>query len=316
MRQVVTPRIVLDGENLSPELINENLRAIAAALDDNRSQRYTYSEVRLPLAGVANTDAQVLREIALRRPGASNAVEVVGVEVVLYAAAGATWTLSCSDTTFPSLAVDTAGATTEASGSSDVPIPIPSSSSDVLFTLSCPTASTITDGDLVVHLRCDRGDQGADFAGYDPPPFTSFTSTAAATLEAQVDTAMPAAVAAELAADDDLRAEVYAWRNFGPTGTRVFRAPSGAREILRLEVYVVAAAGRNVTAEVSGGTLTLFSATANGAGVAARAVAGSAPGATATTADDPTDPTDDTLVTVTDNGVGAVLLAYAVLWWR
>ena len=192
MRHVVTPRIFLDGENLNPEPVNENLRSIAAALDDNRARRYTYGEVRLPLAGVTNASAAVLREIAMRRPGASRAVEVVGVEVAIYATAGATWVLSCSDSTFPSLSIDTAGATTEASASSDVPIPIASSSSDVTFTLSCATASTVVDGDLVVHLRCDRGDQGADFSGYDPPAFTSATSTAAATLEAEVDTAIPA----------------------------------------------------------------------------------------------------------------------------
>lgn len=315
MSRLANPHAFLRGENVSPDDLNANLRAVAGALDDVRARRYTYGEIHISLAGLTNASNEVLRQFAIRRPGVDGAVEVFGAEVVIYADVGDTWTLSCSDATFPDLDVETAGATTEAHAASvSLPIPIPSSSSDVTFTLSCPSTSTIVDGVLILHTRCDRGDQGNDFVGLDPDAFSSDIDTDVATVEYEVDTMPTAAINREAQAESDLRADVLAVRALA--AAVMFRISSGERRLSRVEVYSVANIGRNVTVDLSGAGLSAVSVTVNGTGATNRAHGGANPGATANVSADRTDPSDDVIVTFTPNAAGGFSLVYAIVWWR
>jgi hypothetical protein len=307
------PHHFVDGENLDVEKLNDNLEAISRNTQRSLDARYTYSHLCMDFDGVTDASAEVLRQLAIRRFAADNAAEVFAVELVIYSASGVTWTLASSDTSWPSISLATAGATTEATASSNIPVSITSASSDLTFTLSASGASTITRGYLVVHLRCDRGNQGTSHAGYFPTLLTSATTGIAGALDTEL-TALAAAVTRDTTNSLDLRAELYMVRNLAAGSNVVFRAPSGARRILGIAAYVVAAATEDVDFDVSGG-ITNINVNVPGAGVATRDVGVASAGADATQDDDPTDATDDLTLTIADTGAASALLAYAIIWW-
>jgi hypothetical protein len=301
------PHRFVTATNLDVEKINDNLEAGARAIQDNLDKRYTYSQLFFPVDGITDASAEVLRAFAIRRPGANNAVEVCGVEVVIYAAGSVTWTLACSDTTWPSITVTAAGATTEATASSGVPVSVPSSSSDLTFTLSAPAASTITRGYLIVHLRCDRGNQGTSHAGYTPSLLNSASSTAGSVLDTEL-AALASAVSRDLASQYDLRCECFSTRSLAAGSSIVFRLPSGQRTRMRIQGYVVAANTETVTFDQDS-----TSKAVTGTGVTSRATDGIA--VSGGSNDDPMDSTDDSVITISNAGVASALLAYVLVWW-
>ncbi len=309
-----TPNAFFTGDTLDMEKLNDNLEHAARDIKNSMDRRYTYSHARLDLDGVTNASAQVLRELALRLPADTRRVEVCAVEVVIYATASVDWVLSCSDTAWPSITVTGAGSTTEATGSSGIPVQIASDSTDTLFTMATAGVSTITRGYVIVHFRCDRWIQDPSiYTPYKPTLLTSASTGVNTLLDTEL-TSVASKVAADTSADIDIRCEISSTRNLAAAGSVAFRAPSGARRILRVQGYVVAAATETVTFSVSGG-ITIITFDVTGAGVAARATGGADAGVDATQADDPMDASDDASISMIDIGAASALLAYVVIWW-
>ena len=302
-----------DVSNLDAEEVNANLLAIQRDADRDLDHRYTRSSLRFDLTGMTSADALVLRQFFVRRPGASNAVEVESVELTIYTSVAVAWTLSCSDASWPDLVLDTAAdVSVESYTTSGNAIPIPSSAADVTFTLAASAASTITSGEMIVHLRCDRGNQGDAYTRYTPSPVYSAIPTAETTLNTEL-AAAATSVAASVAADKDVRCECFTARNIAAS-TVAWQLPSGARRVMRVEVYLVQAAGSSVDVNVTGG-ITAIAVHVAGAGVATLAVGGANPGADAVQDDDPLTAASDIVVSVVNNGAANALLVYALVWW-
>lgn len=307
------PHAFVDGDNLDLEKLNDNLEAIARQVQRNFDARYTYSTLRLDLTGVVTADNAVLRSIAIRRPGTDNALTVCGVELVLYGNVAGTATVTCSDTTWPTLSVATSATTTvECTGSSDLPVPIPSSSADVTFTVALPAVYTVTAGELIVHLRCDRGSQGAAYTTSIPALLSSATAAPATALDTAL-AALGTSVGYDTAADKDIRVECFTVRSF--TAATSVRLPSGARRLLGIVAYLVAPVGADMDVAVSGSGLTGISTTVTAAGATTRVAATVAATGTVTATNDPMDATDDTTVTLTRNGAGTISLGYVLVFW-
>lgn len=312
------PHRFVDSSTLDMEKVNDNLETGARDVGRNLDKRYTYSQLTFDISGITDASAEVLRAFAIRRPGTSNAVEVVRVELVIYTATAVTWTLTCAhngttDTTWPALTLaTTASATTESYATSNNAVAIPSSTTDTTFTLSSSAASTVTNGMIIVHLRCDRGNQGSSHAGYSPTLVNSSSSTAGSTLDTEL-TALATAVATDSANDKDLRCECFTFRNLAAS-TVTPRTPSGARRILRVQVYTVQAAVSDVDIQLAG-DITVIDVNVPGDSITTRGTNGAGAGADATQDDDPMDSTDDLTVAITQNGPANALLLYVLVWW-
>lgn len=311
MTVVFTPYTFRTDGIVDDNLVNGNLRAGADYVNDNLSRRYTNAPpIIVPLDGVTDTMTTALRTIRFARPTANNPVEVVRVEFYCYAASGVTWTLSASGTgvAWDSITLDTAGATTEAYAVSTTPIAVPTGNG-VDFVVSGSAAGTLTRAWLVLHVRCDRGVQGASpsFAPYTPTYVDS--SVAAASMASSLDTqltALAAAVTRDANAQSDLRCQCFVARNF--SALQEWNMPSGAGMTgLGYNAYIVATAADEYQPDASlSGPALVATGTSN-------IVAST--GTVASTNDDPTDTADDVLVqfgTIT----GTVELGYIFVWWE
>jgi hypothetical protein len=303
------------GDNLDLEKLNDALESISRHTLRSLDARYTYSTIELDLTGVVTADAAVLRRIGIRRPGTDNAVEVYAVELVLYGNAAGTASVACSDTTWPTMSVTTSATTTEeVSGSSGVPVSIPSSASSVNFTVTLPAAYTVTAGQLVVHLRCDRRNQGTLFTPTFPALLTSATAAPGTTLDAEL-AALETAVAADTTMAVDVRCECYAVRGLGAGSSVTWSVPSGARKILGLTAFNVQAIGGTATFSVaSASTATQSVAALPGGGATVVVASAAVIAGDVTMVDDPMDSTDDLTVTITAATL-TVVLGYVLVWW-
>ena len=310
--KAVMPYTFRTGGIVDAEAINGNLRAGAGDVGRNLSRRYTYSQCVVPISGIANTSTVDQRTIFHRNPLAT----LVAVEAVIYSASGATWTIDISNgSTSDSFTVATAGATTKSSGGLSRMFSVsqggsfvsalwsPSIVSGNQFVLSCPTASTITHGYLVLHYRGDRAN-GADHSGYTPSLVQATTSSAGSVLDTQLNN-LAAAVTRDTNNAADFRIECFVARNFSTVQT--WAVPNGAdRSQPAANIYVLGAAGRSVTFF---DTSASKSVAANGTGLVFDTLV-------ATSAvDDPTNSANDTVVTFTPVG-GSIDLACMFLIWR
>lgn len=302
--------------NLDVDKINANLAAIAGDIEDSQDQRYTYGRCIFDLAGLTDTAAAALRQFPIRRPASGNAVEIVGVELVLTNATTAVvWTLSKSgDTTWPTISATAAGTNVEVYASTGIPMQVASHSSDTLLQLSASTSAgnTITYGYMVVHTRCDRWNQGSTLTRYTPTTFDASTSTAAATMQAQID-AIATAVAADTAASVDLRCECFTVRSLASGSSRTWRLPAGARRIIGTVAYIVGAVGPVATTTVVGTGLSGSSVVATATGATTLVAASDVASGTMNT--DPTVLADDATVTTTISGGGTALFSMVLVWW-
>lgn len=303
--KALTPYTFRTGAIVDELNVNGNLRRLADDVNRNLSRRYTYSPpIVVPLDGIANTDTAAQRMVRFDRPTADNPVEVVRVELFVYAASGVTWTLSCSDTSWNPITVATAGATVEATAESTTVLAIPDGGVD--FTVSASGAGTLTRAWMVLHVRCDRGVQGAtpNHAGYSPTFVSAATSTAGSTLDTQL-TVLAAAVTNDANNAQDLRCQCFVARNFSTSQS--WNLPSGAGQTgLAWRGYIVATAADAFT---TGGTLS--AATLTGTGTS-NIVAGS--GTVTSTSDDPTTTGSDITVTLSSVS-GTVETAILFVWW-
>ena len=306
----LTPNTFRTGGIVDDERVNGNLRRAADDVNRNLDKRYTYCPpIVVPLDGMANTDGAGVRTIRFARPAqnADRPIEIVRVEIYIYSAGGANWTVTQSQTTWASLVVATAGSTTEAYAVSTTPIAVPTGTG-VDFVFSADAASTLTRAWMVIHCRADRGVQGAaaNHAGYSPTFVDSSTSTAGATLDAQL-TALAAAVTRDTANANDLRCVCLARRNFTTTGLSIWNLPSGAG-FTGLGYNAVISATNLDAVTLSG---SLGTPTITGTGTAN----------IVTSTGTPTSTSDDPLTTASDFVVGMSSVSgtiesfYIFVWW-
>jgi hypothetical protein len=301
------------ADALSGAEVNTNLRAIARDIGRSQARRYTYCTVVIPIDGVADTDTAAERTVPLPHAVFSGAypVDVVGAELSIYATAGATWTATVTDENSRTLAlsVDTAGATTEAYTSSNIPLQL-SSADELTFVLSASAANTITRGTLTLHLRCDRHQQGGTtLTTYTPGLVSASTSTAGSTLDTELTNAQ-AAVTSDESNIQHMRCVCVMANDLAAAQT--WRFPSGASAyVVNSHLYVCGVAARSVD------MVTVVGPTTNTNTVAATGTANLVDNASAiftAESDDPTDTTDDITVTLTPTG-GAVSRVFGFLWY-
>jgi hypothetical protein len=310
------PRALQADGNLDVDALNDSLERARSDIKRNMDRRYTRSFMIYPFDGVTNATGETQRTFYLRPPGTGQGVTIEAVEVVSYGNAARAMTVTSSTATdWPGISVDTvADATTEVYGSSGIPIAVDDDGVDTRIIVAWDGAYTVTRGYLVIHLLSDRGNLGDDFDPY-VPDFFDATDTAIGT---KLDTelaAIAAAVADDGAADKDLRCECFVARSLAVGADNTYRLPSGARRIHRVEAYIVANIGDQITATASNG-ITSVAVTVVGVGILVRAVDGANAGADATTDDDPMDSADDVALEILESSAaGTVEFAQVNVWW-
>jgi hypothetical protein len=263
------------------------------------------------ITGVVDTDTAAERTIPFNRPVLASTefpVDIVGVELSVYATAGATWTLTATDEngTVFTLATATAGTTTEGYSASNVPLQI-ATNLRLDFVLSASAGSTITRGTVTFHVRADRHSQiaGSTAPAYSPTLIDASTSTAATAINAEL-TAASAAEALDVLNRLDIRGCCIVANDLA--AAQIWRLPSGAGYVgVSRIVSAVGAAGRSVASAVAGGTTVTVNTTGT-----SNIVEGydDVPDSL----DDPTDTADDLVLTLTPTG-GAISRVFVFLWW-
>lgn len=303
------PRTFRTGAIVDSEDVNANLQAISRSITRNVGQRYTYSALSVDITGVVDTDTAAERTIPFCRPtnGATlYPIDIVGVEVQIYATAGVTWTLTTTDEngTVFTIATVTAGATTEGYSASNVPLQI-DSATRLDFVLTGSAASTITRGTVTFHVRADRHDQvTATPPAYSPTLIDASTSTAATAINAET-TAANAARVLDAANAVDVRGCCVVATDLA--AAQIWRLPSGAGAAgLRMVCAAVGAAARSVTANSGTGNVVVATTGTTDIVVGTSTLDNKS--------DDPTNTASDLVVTLTPIG-GAISRVFLFLWW-
>lgn len=243
----IVPRAMWDDGNLDVEAVNENLRGIARNIRRNLDLRYSTTSYVINLDGLQSSAALAARKFFLM-----GNLQVVGISFVVYAGAGAVWSLSStSEPTWGGVSLTTEGDTNEVEVETSEAMP--ATAGDI--TIACTSGSgTITRGHIIVTVLCDRGQQGAaSFAGYTPTLFSTTTSTAGATLDTELNNAA-AAVAQDTGAQSDLRVMHYLARSLAPSQTVTWTVPSGKRTgagANALQLFLSSNAAATVTLTIS-----------------------------------------------------------------
>lgn len=311
--KAIIPHKWTTGDILSDIDVNENLRAIARDIGRSQARRYTYCSVVIPLDGVADTDTAAERTVPVPRPndGADTyPVDVVGMELSVFATAGATWTATVTDENSRTvvLSVATAGAMVEGYDVSNVPLQI-SSVADLDIVLAGSAANTITRGTLTVHLRMDRHQQNSGtVTAYSPGLISASTTTAGSTLDAELTNA-ETAVVSDTANALDMRCICVMANDLSAAQT--WRFPSGAGTVAgNATLYAVGTAARSVAMATTIGATT-DTRTCATTGTSNLITDNSA--VTASEDDDPTDTADDVVITLTPTG-GAISRVFGFVW--
>lgn len=308
--KALIPNIFRTGGIVDGEDVNDNLRSLARDIKRSNDRRYTYSTVSIPLAGLTQTATQALRTIRFFRPVIASLVfpvEIVGMELSVFSATGATWSVSVTDDNgvTETLSTTTAGVTEEAYDATNRPLQM-STSQSVDFVFSADASNTITAGFLVLHLRCDRHAQnGTTRVDYEPDLVDASTSSAGSVLDTQLAAAQTA-VTADAANGIDLRCECVLARNFS-TDQR-WALPSGINRVGISMIGVLVAAAAEVVEFEDGTNNTPVTATGTSDIVEDFS-------SLVTKSNDPTDTADDVPVSFTMQSSGPIALAYAFLWW-
>lgn len=310
--KALMPYTFRNGGIVDAEAINGDLKAGSGDVGRNLARRYTYSQTIVPISGMVNSDTPEQRSVFFYLPQ----VSIVAVEAVIYAATGATWTVSISNGVLSdSFSVAAAGATTKASGGLsrlfaveqgaafskplwNVPAP-----SGYLIELSASAASTITSGYLVLHFRGDRA-AGADHSGYTPTLLQSGTSSAGSVLDTQLQ-ALQSAVTRDTNNDSDFRVECFLVRNLTAFSV-TWRIPSGADRVMTTSTAAVVSAGGTATFTTSFGVNAFVGTGTN------RVVFGSL--ITGSSSNDPSNSSSDFVVTIAASV--APVTAYVFVVWR
>lgn len=312
--KALVPNVFRTDYVLDSEFVNENLRAIARDITRSQDKRYTYCSVVIPIDGVADTDTTAERTVPMPRPVVSTTampVDVVGMELSVFSAIGATWTATVTDENGRTvvLSATTAGATVEAYDASNVPLQI-STADELLIFLVGSAANTITRGSLVLHLRMDRHQQNdGTLTRYTPSLVNASTSTAGSVLDTELTNAQNAVVDDE-GANLDMRCMAFMANDLA--ASQIWRLPSGKGTFaLDSHVYAVGAAARSVdfVSVVGASTNTNTVATTGTSNLVDNDST-----MNATESDNPTVTTDDVVVTLTPTG-GTISRVFGFLWY-
>ena len=283
--------------------INENFLALASDLTAMQEKRYTHSVVTFPLDGLMNTSAIEERRFNISTYTGRKA-EIVGAQFVIYAATGATWTLSCSNTAFDPVSVAAAGATVEAFSNS--PDAVPVDTTNVTFTVSANAASTITRGYIVFFIRTDRFAQGTTILPYTPTLLSAAEPLGEAGIIDQLNS-FEVSHDADAAASLNLRCMVFAVRNLTAGASKTWRVPGG--RLTKSGIVAYGVGGTTQQAQIVFGGV--FAGTLN-------MVTGSTVKLTQVSdvafTDDPTNSANDKVVTVNNLGGTTIGLVYIILW--
>lgn len=295
---------------LSSEDVNGNLQGIARDIRRNQAARYCYFMVSVDITGWVDTDTEAQRTIPFLRPNTSLStdfpIEVVGIDLQVYASSGATWTLTTTDEngTTATVAVDTVATTTEATASTNRPLQM-DANDQLDLVLSASAASTITRGTVNIYCRADRHQQdGSTLTTYTPTLVDAATATSATAINAEL-TAAAAAVTSDGNNILDIRGCCLS--SGGTTSAaRTFRLPSGyAMDGLTAQCAIVATAA--VTLTVTDGTNTVILTGTGTSNIVTDRMD------LVTTTDDPTTTAQDIVVTWTPSA--AVSRAFVFLYW-
>lgn len=324
------PRAFYAKGNLDVEAVNDNLRALSRIIARGQAQRYSTTSFRVELDGMADTDgvngARKFSIPQMKRAGIAASVQVIGIEVAMYAPSGVAWTLtSTTSTAWGGLVVTPTDPSTEVLAQTSEPLPVTASGVDLLWTAS--GTSTVTRGYMVVHLLCDRGQQdGASFVGYSPTLLSAASSTAGSVLDTEL-TNVATAVAADTNAQTDLRLMCFSVRGLASGGSASIVIPSGIRTGATLtagasfnnavETFACAPVGATVTGTISSTPLGTVNAAVAGAGVSTLTPAS---GATLSAADggDPTVSANDITLTISRSADGGAVapFCYLLVWFK
>jgi hypothetical protein len=304
------PRTFRTGAIVDSEDVNANLQAISRSITRNVGQRYTYCPISVDITGIVDTDTAAERTIPFCRPtnGAPvYPIDIVGVEVQIYATAGVTWTLTTTDEngTVLTLATVTAGTTTEGYSASNVPLQI-DSATRLDFVLSASAGSTITRGTVTFHVRADRHVQDtATLPAYSPTLIDASTSTAATAINAELVLAAAARTTNASTNITDVRGCCLVATDLA--AAQIWRLPSGAGSSgLSMVCAAVGTAGRSVTTSDGSNTRTV-----NTTGTSDIVVD---TGDVVDKSDVPTSTAVDLVITLTPTG-GAISRVFVFLWW-
>ena len=312
--KAIVPHRWTTGDVLADSDVNENLRAIARDVGRSQARRYTYCSVVVPIDGVADTDTAAERTVPLPHAyfaGNAFPVDVVGMELSIFSATGATWTATVTDENGRTvvLSVATAGAIVEGYDASNVPLQL-STADELTFVLAGSAANTITRGTLTIHLRCDRHQaNGGTLTTYTPTLVGPATSTAGSVLDAEL-TAAQAAVTSDETNIYDMRCIAVMANDLA--AAQIWRFPAGAGSgVFSSHVYVCGVAARSVDmVSVVGATTTTNTVVATGTSNLVDNISNVA----ASESDDPTDTADDITITLTPTG-GAMSRVFGFLWY-
>jgi hypothetical protein len=309
------PRTFRTGAIVDSEDVNANLQAIARDLRRAIDARYTYSAITIDMTGLVDTDTAAERTIPFRGWATAGApdrspVDIVGVELSIYATAGTTWTLSTTDEngTVLALAVATAGTTTEGYGASNVPLQLTVAELD--FVLSGSAASTLTRATVTIHIRCDRHAQ-ADVTppSYVPTLIDASTSTAATAINAEIAAAL-AARTANVNTNNNLDVRCTAIVADNLTAAQTWRIPIGNTRPIVCCASAVGAAARSVAITDATTTITI-----NTTGTSNIVLSTGNLGSLIPLPGNPTSTADDFVITLTPTG-GAISRVILFFWWR
>lgn len=306
------PQRSVDERNLDTDAVNDNLLAGADGVRANMARRYTWSPpLFYKLDGLTNASGAQLTRFSVKRPGTDNVAEIAFTELVIVGdGSDDVWTLSCPDTSFQDLELTTVG-NAEVQVVSAVPVPLDSFVDNITFNLGCSTASTITRGYLIVHMRSDRGSQGTDLVPYIPSLVDAATDDLGQHIEDQLS-ALGDAVVADGSCERDLRVRVLTVRTLNSGSSKEFREAGGVIKVFHVTLYVVAAIGTSgrIQIVVNGTTYTLTVA-----GIGANTTASGDLTIDDDAVDSPMDPNEDVVMTLSNLGAGTISLMYAVVWW-
>lgn len=312
------PRTFRTGGIVDVEDVNDNLLHLARDIRRSQDRRYSYSSVVIPLDGLVNTDTAAERTVPFPRArdsgGDTYPVDVVGVELSIYAADTETWTLAVTDELGNAVSIDVedgGGATVEAYGSSGRPLLL-KTADELLFSLSCTGASTIVRGVLVLHIRCDRWVQNSGArTGYTPTLLDASTADQAAAINAQMALA-EAAVADDEGSNEEMRCSCFAFNDL--SAAQIARWMAGAGAVAKSQhLYVVGAAARSVAALFTYSAIPAASTVTVNTVDTSTMADGFATDARSRS-DDPLNDVADFTVTLTPTG-GAIARVFAFLWW-
>lgn len=320
MSKAIVPNTFRTGAIVDVDNVNENIDAIRSDVMRNLSERYHHTSITFPLDGMANTDSDAARTLAIPTVSTGGNIEIVGVELRIECSGGATWTCTLSSWAGMLTHLSANPSFTATSGNPGVfaTPAVTGGTGNFSVLLSASGASTISNGSLIFHVRIDRHLTGWRTTAIPTSTINHISQsggTAGFVLDAPLEaiedyvepdtnnTARPCAV-------------VCLVRGLASGSTATFRLPATNRTGMRFVCFVGGDVGDTITATFSGTSV----AALNGAG--ASVIAASAESATFTNSG--TDPViassssspDDIICTLVAGGGGTVESAFVVAWFK